>query len=229
MTARRLLQNGPHGFPLYSLAERRADLAVHLLGVAGALAGGGWLLLGPGLAQEAGTQLALLVYVLGLLGGLGASAAYNLAPIGRGKELLRRLDHAMIYLLIAASYTPFAFLRIAPPLGPGLGLGVWAAALAGVVLKLRFPRRWERLGLALYLAMGWALLPAIGPLVEAVEARTLWLLIGGGLVYTAGTLFHAWRRLPFHNAIWHALVLAAAALHFLAVALEIALEIALRP
>lgn len=210
-------------FPRYSRGEQRADLIVHILGVSGALAGGGWLLFGPGLAQDTGTWLALLAYALGLLGALGASAAYNLAPPGRRKELLRRLDHAAIYLLIAASYTPFAFERMAPPLGPALGLGVWLAALGGVALKLGFPRRFERFGLILYLAIGWAVLLALGPLIDSVRPATLWLLLGGGGLYTVGVLFHALRRLPFHNSIWHAFVLVAAVLHFLAVTLEVAI------
>lgn len=210
------------GFPLYSRGERRADLAIHVLGVAGALGGSLWLLLGPGLEQELATWLTLFAYALGLLVGFGASAAYNLAPSGRRKELLRRVDHAAIYLLIAGSYTPFAFDRIAPPLGPWLGAGVWLAALAGVALKLAFPRRYERLGLVLYLAIGWAVVLAIEPLTESVRPETLWLLLVGGALYTAGTLFHGLRRLPFQNAIWHAFVLVAAVLHFLAVSLEVA-------
>ncbi len=213
---------GAFAFPHYSRRERQADLTIHILGVLGALAGGLWLLLGPGLRQETGTWLTLLAYSLGLLGGLGASAAYNLAPPGRGKELLRRVDHAMIYLLIAASYTPFAFARLPEPTGPLLGAAVWVAAAAGVLLKLRYPRRFERVGLALYLAMGWTILLALGPLVESVAPATLWLLLGGGALYTAGTLFHGLSRLPFHNSIWHGFVLLAAALHFLAVTLEIA-------
>lgn len=209
-------------FPQYSGGERAADLVIHVLGVLGALAGGLWLVLGPGLRHDLGTWLTLFAYALGLAGGLGASAAYNLTPPGRRKELLRRLDHAMIYCLIAASYTPFAFERIPPPLGPWLGAGVWAAALLGIALKLGFPRRWERLGLALYLAIGWAVLLAIGPLVESVRPVTVWLLLVGGGLYTAGSLFHNLKRLPFHNPIWHGFVLVAAVLHFLAVTLEVA-------
>lgn len=222
MTPRAWSGSGSYRFPKYSPAERLADLTLHVLGVGGALFGGLWLLLGPGLEQEAGAWLCMMVYALALLGGLGASAAYNLAPPGRGKELLRRVDHAAIYLLIAASYTPFAFQRVPPPLGPALGIGVWAAAVVGVSLKLRFPRRYERLGLALYLAMGWTVVLALGPLIESVRPATLWLLLLGGALYTAGTPFHALRRLPFHNAIWHGFVLVAAALHFLAVTLEFA-------
>lgn len=120
--------------------------------------------------------------------------------------------------MIAGSYTPFAVNLVAPPWGLVLCVAVWTAAAAGIVLKLGWPRRFERLGLALYLATGWMLLPAIGPMADGLPARVLWLLLAGGVVYSLGTLAHLAHRVAFHNALWHAMVLAAAALHFAAVA-----------
>lgn len=205
-------------FPVYSPGERAADRAVHVVGVAAALAGVAVLLPAVARAGGAAATAAVAVYCVGLVLMLGASAAYNLAPAGLAKERLRRLDHAAIYVMIAGSYTPFAANLVAWPWGPALCAAVWAVAVAGVTLKLAAPRRYERFGIALYLAQGWMLLPVLGPMADGLPARVLWLLVAGGVVYSLGTAVHLARRLPFHNALWHAMVLAAAALHFGAVA-----------
>ncbi len=205
-------------FPAYSWAERRADAIIHGLGVAFALVGGGVLLAAVARRADGVATASVAVYCVGLALMLGASAAYNLAPPGQGKEMLRRADHAAIFAMIAGSYTPFAVNLMKWPWGLALCVAVWATAALGIAIKLVFPRRFERLGLALYLGTGWMLLPVIGPMVEALPGVVLGLLIAGGVVYSLGTLVHLARRLPFHNALWHAMVLAAAALHYAAVA-----------
>jgi hemolysin III len=95
---------------------------------------------------------------------------------------------------------------------------IWAAALAGIGLKLFFPRQFERVSIIFYLAMGWLILIAIRPLADALAPTGLWLLLGGGAVYTAGVAFYVIERIPYHKAIWHGFVLGAAMLHFAAVA-----------
>ncbi len=159
----------------------------------------------------------LLVYSFGLLGMLAASAAYHLARPGRLKSVLRRLDHAMIFVMIAGSYTPFALNALGPGLGVPLCIGVWAVAALGVTLKLSCPLRFERLSLALYLGMGWMLLVVIRSLIASLPEEVLLLLLAGGIVYSLGAAVHATERLRFHNAVWHAMVLIAAGLHLAAV------------
>ncbi|KAA0575991.1 hemolysin III family protein [Azospirillum sp. Sh1] len=207
-------------FPIYSAAERRADAAVHAIGVTAGIAGFVWLL-NAGVfsgAVPVRTALALVIYGLGLVGMLTASAAYNLAPPGLGKALLRRVDHAMIFVMIAGTYTPFT-LGLGQGIGQGIWLGgaVWGGAAFGAALKLRFPGRFNRLGLALYLGLGWAVVTALEPLGTALSAPALWLLIAGGLVYTIGVVFHLMERMPYNNAVWHLMVLAAASCHFAAI------------
>jgi hemolysin III len=92
----------------------------------------------------------------------------------------------------------------------------------GIALKLVFPRRFELASLALYIAMGWMIVTVIRPLAASMAAVDFWLLIAGGLVYSAGIAFYLIERIPFHKAIWHAFVLVAAVLHFTAIALEFA-------
>ncbi len=158
------------------------------------------------------------VYSFGLLAMLGASAAYNMTQPGRMKAWLRRLDHAMIYVMIAGTYTPFAIYAVRGKSGVLLCAVVWIAALAGIVLKTGFPRRLEWLGFGLYLGMGWMVVAFIGRVYANLQTASFVLLIVGGVIYTLGSAILHMRKLRFHNAIWHAMVLLAAATHFVAIA-----------
>ena len=157
------------------------------------------------------------VYVAGLLAMLGLSATYNLWPVSRAKWVLRRFDHSAIYMLIAATYTPFIMEVKESLLAIALLIGVWCAAIAGIVLKLRFPGRFDRVAVGLYLAMGWSGLMLYDSVVKALPAMALWFVVAGGVLYTLGVIFHAWQRLRFQNAIWHGFVLCGAACHYTAV------------
>ena len=97
---------------------------------------------------------------------------------------------------------------------------VWSAAAFGVGLKMLFPRRFEKVSIVLYLAMGWLIVTAIKPLSTSLASIDFWLLMAGGLIYSAGVAFYLIERIPFHKAIWHGFVLAAAVLHFAAIAME---------
>jgi hemolysin III len=145
------------------------------------------------------------------------SAAYHLARDGALKALLRRFDHAAIYFKIAGTYTPFAAIKMADAAGLALLAGVWAVTAFGATAKLLWPGRLVRTSYVLYLAQGWAIVAALGPFASAVSGRVLALLLAGGLIYTVGVVFHLWERLPYHNAVWHGLVLAASACHFAAI------------
>lgn len=203
----------------YSLAERRADGIIHGIGVCFGVGAALWL--GTHASGLEG-RLSLAAYALGLVGMLGASAAYNLWPHGPAKEFLRRIDHAMIFVMIAGSYTPFVVLRLPGGTAALLGGLVWCGAVAGVLLKLLFPRRFERTSIALYLIMGWLVVLAFDPLMDHIARRTLDLMIAGGILYTVGVPICMAERLPFHNAVWHAFVLAAAICHFAAISGEFA-------
>ena len=200
----------------YDRAEIVADGIVHAIGVGLGLVGGVVLLFVAHLAGD-GTVLPVTVYVAGLLAVLGLSAAYNLWPVSPVKWLLRRFDHAAIYVLIAATYTPF----LAEPQSGFAGLGllafVWVTALLGAIAKLLFPGRFDRCAIALYLLLGWSGIIGDLPLVAALPEPILWLLAAGGLFYSAGVAFHLWEKLRFQNAIWHAFVVVAACCHYAAV------------
>jgi len=200
----------------YDRAEFLADSAVHVLGITLSVAGVLSLIVEAARASALTHVAAVLVYGGGLLTVLCLSATYNLWPVSPTKWLLRRFDHAAIYLLIASTYTSF-LVHIADPTCSVLLVGIWTTACAGMGLKLACPGRFDRLAILLYLGLGWSGLIAYERVVTSLEAATVWLLASGGVLYSAGVVFHLWERLRFQNAIWHAFVLAAATCHFAAV------------
>ncbi len=207
----------------YTASELRTDLVIHLIGtLAGVLA---VVVLLDIVAHKHGSTrfAAILVYAVGLLAMLGFSAAYNLTRPSRWKEALRRCDHGAIFLMIAGTYTPFVAGMADPDWRWGLMAAIWLIALTGLVIKLAFPRRLDRVSVLAYLGLGWIALAALHPLFAGLTASTVLLLTVGGILYTIGVAFHLWERLRFHNAIWHALVLVAAGLHYCAVLFGIAL------
>jgi hemolysin III len=204
---------------LYTRGENAVDATIHILGVLFAINGGLWLLFH---VTGLGVLTSVSVYCAGLFAMLTASALYNLWPHGNLREWLRRFDHAAIFIMIAATYTPFAVNRLqAPASGVILGL-IWFGATIGVVLKMLFPRRFEVASVALYLALGWLVVTVIKPLSLALAAVDFRLLVAGGLVYSAGVVFYLSERVPYHKAIWHGFVLVAVVLHFTAIASEFA-------
>jgi hemolysin III len=204
---------------IYSHLEHRADAVVHVLGILFAINASLWLLWHvTGLS----VAISVFVYCLGLLAMICFSAAYNLAPHGPSKQILRRLDHAAIFIMIAATYTPFAVNRLGAPYGNIILAAIWASASLGVAMKLLFPGRFEVVSIAFYLAMGWLIVTVLQPLHAAMGAIDFWLLVAGGLVYSTGVAFYVIDRIPYHKAIWHSFVLVAAVLHFSAIAFEFA-------
>ena len=145
-----------------------------------------------------------------------ASAAYNRAS-PRRRPLLRRLDHAAIFLMIAGSYTPFTTQRLTGAWAWGMTAAVWTLALAGAAGKLFLPGLGKGFWVVLYLALGWVALIAVRPLLADVSILALALLAAGGLIYSLGVIVYLRKTLPFRRAIWHGFVVAAAATQYAAV------------
>ncbi|MED4604282.1 hemolysin III family protein [Paenibacillus validus] len=132
-------------------------------------------------------------------------------------NLFEIMDHAAIYVLIAGTYTPFLLVTIRSPLGWSLFGVVWGLALAGIIFKLFFVKRFNVLSTIFYIAMGWMIILAFRPLVQQLpEPGVMWLVIGG-ILYTFGTVFYLWRKIPYHHAIWHTFVLLGSVSHFISV------------
>jgi hemolysin III len=199
----------------FSMAELVADGIVHGVGIVAGLAVGA-VVLALALVKTAPTEApAIIVYVASLVALLSISMAYNLWPLTPLKSVLARLDQASIFLFMAGTYTPFLAL-----IGGGanwLMLLIWSAALVGIALKLIVPARFGRLAILLYLAIGWSGVLIFRQLAESLPPVTLWLLVAGGIVYSAGIVFHLWEKLRFQNVVWHVFVVVAAMLHLAAI------------
>ncbi|MFH5926861.1 PAQR family membrane homeostasis protein TrhA [Roseomonas xinghualingensis] len=202
------------GAPRYSKHERVADGAVHVMGLALVLGACFYLLGRVPQASPAGIVPALGLYAVGMATSFGCSAAYNLAPAGPFKALLRRFDHAAIFLMIAGTYTPIALLAIGGTWGWAVLAIVWTGAGLGATIKLLAPGRFERASLIAYLALGWVCLAALPRLIEMLTPPQFGLLVLGGVLYSLGVLLHLSTRLPYHNALWHLSVLIAAGFHY---------------
>ncbi len=201
----------------YDRHEVIADGIVHGVGVVFALVGVTALIVYATVFGTSGQIAAASIYGTGLVLALAISFAYNIWPVSKVKWHLRRFDHSAIFVLIAATYTPFLQRGIADPFLAGMLVFIWAAAAAGVALKFLLPGRYDRLAILVYLAMGWVGVFAAGPLLAHLSVTTLTLIVVGGVLYSVGVVFHVWERLRFQNAIWHGFVVAAAAVHYSAV------------
>lgn len=202
----------------YSRGELIADGIVHAVGIVLAIAAGSAMLTLAAFHAGPGEYIAAVFYVVALLTVLSVSLAYNLWPVtSPAKWVLRRFDHSAIYLLIAATYTPFLAQLRDTPLAGWMIVLVWTAAALGIAIKVFLPGRFDRLAVVFYLAIGWSGLVLAGPLVATLSAATLILIVAGGIVYSLGVVFFAWHGLRYHAALWHGFVVLGAGLHLAAV------------
>ncbi|ESY74018.1 MULTISPECIES: hemolysin III family protein [unclassified Mesorhizobium] len=201
----------------YSRAEMIADGIVHAVGIVLAISVGSALLALSAFRVGPGEYIAAAFYVVSLLTVLSVSMTYNLWPVSSpAKWVLRRFDHAAIYLLIAATYTPFLAQLEGSPLASWMIVLVWTAAVLGIAIKVFFPGRFDRLAIGFYLAIGWSGIILVKPLVQTLPTMSIALIVAGGIVYSCGVVFFAWKGLRFHNALWHGFVVTGAGLHLAA-------------
>lgn len=208
-------------YPSYTSGERIVDACIHVAGVLAGLVGLTVLLIAAVPSLHPLSTASVAVYGVAMLAMFCCSAAYHLVPVPDWKDRLRRLDQAAIFLKIVGTYTPFAVVNLGGAVGWVFLSAVWAVGLLGATAKLVLARRWEKVTVVLYLALGWAGIIIAQPLLESLSASALALLVSGGVLYTVGVVFHLWHSLRFHNAIWHLFVLAGTACHFAAVVIAV--------
>ena len=200
-----------------SHGEIIADAAVHAIAIIAGVIGFSVLFQKIALRGDVGDGAAMAVYAAGFFILFGFSCAYNVTPPSEAKLILRRFDHACIYLMIGGTYTALLSQARASAGLVVLAVAVWIAAVAGATVKLVLPGKLDRFAVRLYLALGWSAIFAAKPLVEALPFDSLALVVAGGVVYSAGVAFFLWESLKFQTAIWHAFVTVAAACQFVAV------------
>jgi hemolysin III len=207
--------------PAWSRGEEIAHSVSHGVGIVLAIAGLTTLVALAAVHGDAWHVATSAVFGTTLVLLYTASTLYHALPPSRAKRVLRALDHSAIYLLIAGTYTPVALGPLRGPWGWTLFAVVWTAAAAGIVQKSVAVGRAPVASVVLYVAMGWCVVIAFEPLVEAIEPGGVALLLAGGVTYTLGIVFYAWKRLRFHHFVWHLFVLAGSVLHYFAVLLYV--------
>lgn len=207
---------------IYSRGEEIANAVTH--GVAALMSIAGLaILVGFAVAYSGSPTVITAVSVFGasMIFLYVASTLYHAIPNPKAKQILQRLDHSMIFVLIAGSYTPFCLVTLKGMTGIGLCIAVWSIAIVGIALQGILIKQSKWLNSLLYLAMGWLVLLVIEPLIESLPNTGLWLLTAGGLSYSLGVIFYIWKTLPYSHAIWHLFVFAGTVLQFLAVLLYV--------
>ena len=204
-------------------AERLADLCVHSVGLVLAAIGGVVLAILAGLYSGMDTVLVTALYALCLIAMLTASTIYNWTQPCRARPVLRRLDEACIFLMIAGSYTPFTTQRFEGGWAIGFTLVVWAIALTGAGVKMFAPRISDGFWSAVYVLFGWVAIFALKPMIETVHPLALGLLVLGGVIYTSGVLVFLSQKIRYRRAIWHGFVVAGASVHWTAILIGVVL------
>lgn len=201
--------------------EEFANTITHGFGLALSIVGFVVLVVLAGLRGDAVSVSGCVIYGLSLVILYAASTMYHSAVAPELKNVLRVLDHCSIYLLIAGSYTPFGLIVLKGALGVNLLIALWAFAAIGILLKVFLRDRFVALSVVSYIVMGWLGILAIQPLFEAIGFVPILLIVAGGVAYSLGVIFFAWKRLRHHHAIFHIFVLAGSILHYAAVVLYV--------
>ncbi len=207
-----------HRWPAhYTRGEEIANTITHAIGLALALVGLPALVLASLARGDALTVAGMSVFGAALVAVYASSTLYHAVRPSRTKQVLQVVDHVCIYLLIAGTYTPFALGVLRGAWGWTLLGAIWTLATLGIVFKVAFRARFRRLSTAFYVGMGWTAVVVIRPLALAMEATGFWLVVAGGVCYTAGVLFYVRTRPRYMHAVWHGFVMAGSACHFVAV------------
>jgi len=200
----------------YSKSEERLNIWSHGLGLVASSIAFPFLIIKAMSYSSFWDIASFIIYGLSLIILYAASTFYHSAKNPKKRRRLNVFDHAAIYVLIAGSYTPFCLVALASKLGWYMFIAVWVFALTGIILKLFFTGKFDKISTAMYLLMGWQVLFFIKPLISVLTRFSLNLLIAGGLFYTVGAILYSIKKIPYNHAIFHVFVLLGSVSHFLA-------------
>lgn len=206
--------------PVYSAREEKANTLTHAFGIVVGLVATYFLL---SKTWDVWSVTSYATYCVFMLSSYVTSTLYHYNKNTDTKKVLRKLDHAAIYLHIAGTYTPFTLvvLRNEGAWGWSLFAVIWLAAIVGVVLSFAKLKNASKLETICYIAMGWVVVIAFKPLIDALQSTdsmlVFWLLLAGGLAYTLGAVVYSLKKIEFTHAIWHLFVLAGTIFHALAI------------
>ncbi|MFT3728713.1 MAG: hemolysin III family protein [Terricaulis sp.] len=205
-------------------SEHTADGIVHAVGIVAALVGGGLLVAVALINRGVPMATASAVYAICLMVMLAASAVYNLTKPSPARRILRRIDEAAIFVLMAGSYTPFTVKLLPPQFAFAVTAMIWLVALAGAAGKVLWPQLSDRAWCLIYLAFGWLAVVVLGPVVPTLPPLAIGMLVVAGVIYSAGVVLYLNHALPFRRALWHSCVILGAATHYGAVLIGLVLS-----
>jgi hemolysin III len=201
----------------YGLLEEILNSVTHGAGALISIAGLVLLIVFSSIYGQATHIVSCTIYGTTLVLLYTASTLYHGFQKPNIKHVFKILDHSCIYILIAGTYTPFMLVTVRGALGWTIFGIVWGLTILGIVFKAFFVNRFKIVSTIAYILMGWLVILAIKPLFQALPGGGIFWLVSGGLAYTIGTIFYAWKKLPFNHAIWHLFVLAGSVCHFFAI------------
>jgi hemolysin III len=201
----------------YTSGEEIASSVTHGIGVALAVAGLAVIVVYSALRGSAWHIVSTAIYGTTLVLLYLASTLYHAVQRPGAKRFLKLLDHMGIYLLIAGTYTPFTLVTLRGAWGWAIFGVIWGLAVVGISLEAMWLHRPKWLSAVVFIAMGWIIILAIGPLVARLPREGLVLLLAGGAAYTVGTVFYVWKSVRYMHAVWHLWVLAGSVCHFFAI------------
>lgn len=200
----------------YSNAEERLNIWSHGLGLIASIITFPFLIIKAITYSSFWDIASFIIYGLSLIILYAASTFYHASKNPKKRRKLNIFDHAAIYVLIAGSYTPFCLVALASELGWYMFIAVWVFALTGIIFKLFFTGKFDKISTAMYLLMGWQVLFFIKPLINSLTSFSLNLLFAGGVFYTVGAILYSIKEMPYNHAIFHVFVLLGSVSHFLA-------------
>ena len=199
------------------LDEEFMNTISHAFGLLLSIAGLILLIMKGSEASSPAYLVSLAVFGMSLVLVYGSSTIYHYVRHPKLKHWCKVFDHVAIYFLIAGTYTPFTLITLGDAWGWWMFGIVWSLALIGTFFKLFFVNRFKIVSTLAYVIMGWMSLVVTQPLLETLPWDGFVLLATGGAVYTLGTLFYLWNRIPYNHAIWHMFVIGGSVLHYLSI------------
>lgn len=206
----------------FTLGEEIAHSITHGLGVVLSIAGLVVLVVLAALYGTVWHVVSFTIFGASLVILYTASTLYHSIQIPRLRRILRIIDHASIFLLIAGTYTPFLLTALRGPWGWSLFGVVWGIALVGIFYKIFFIGKWEVISTLAYVGMGWLCVLTFKQMLATLPPPAITWLVAGGVVYTIGVLFYAIKKIPYNHAIWHLFVLGGSICHYFAVSALVA-------
>jgi hemolysin III len=201
----------------YSDKEEKLNVISHGLGLVLSIVAFPFLILKSFNFEGFWQPISFIIYGASMLILYAASTFYHAAKNPKKRRKLNILDHAAIYVLIAGSYSPFCLVGLNSNLGWYMFLFVWLFAFTGIILKLFFTGKFDKISTAMYLLMGWQVMFFIKPLMESITTSGFQFLIAGGIFYSVGAILYSIKKMPYNHAVFHVFVLMGSLSHFIAI------------